>query len=94
MAAYNVTKAKHAQLAASTADTVTLGGDFASAEVVNRDATAEIFATTDGSTPTVGGDNTFIIRPGQSRVIEVPTAGNTAVKLISSGTPNYSVIGL
>ena len=95
MASYTVTTSKHATLVASTVDTVTLGADFAMVEIQNRDATTlEIYATVNGATPTVAGDGTLVLRPGQVRTVDVAGTGPTTVRLISSGTPAYSVTGI
>ena len=87
--AYNKT------LVAATADTVTFANDLRTVEVVSN-GTADIFVTVDGSTPTVAGANTYILPAGAISVREMPSAlgGVTVVKLISSGTPTYSVAGL
>lgn len=93
MAAFTVALSKHATLAASTVDTVTLSVDYRSVEVVNRESSgAGISFTTDGSTPTVLGDNTFWVGAGQSVVVESFAAD--AVKLISATADAYSVTGV
>lgn len=82
---------KHLTLVATTVATVALD-DTAQDKVyvTNRHATVEAFATVDGSTPTVGGDDTFIIPAARTTVLLTP-AGATSVKLISSGTPSITV---
>ncbi len=92
-------------LVASTVDTVTFAlGDPGSpgwARVPRRveilsDAAADIYGTTDGSTPTVLGTNCFRIPaygPG-STVIDVADSDpqdQVVIKLISAGAPTYSV---
>jgi len=93
MASYTVTTAKHATLAASTADTVTFGADRDRVEIVNR-GTSELYCTFDGTAPTVGGDDCDVVLAGAALQVDVPTTGNTAVKLISAGSTPYSVRGL
>lgn len=101
MASYTVSAGaigKHDKtLVASTVDTVTFADDLDRVEI-GSDGVAAIFVTVDGSTPTVSGDSTYKIpalasssagKLGVFRTIEVPTAGGTVVKLISSGTPVY-----
>lgn len=98
----------HATLVASTVTTLTLDlpnpvGDVRSfaevvarVEVLNVDGIAEVYFTTDGSTPTVGGDACHVL-PAVVSSVEVKdgTPGPTStVKLISSGTPKVSVRGL
>lgn len=58
------------------------------------DGTADIYVTVDGSTPTVAGTATYRVPalPGAT-VIDLNDSQTTAVevKLISAGTPTYSV---
>jgi hypothetical protein len=92
MASYTVTAAKHATLTANTVDTVTLPVEATLVEVLNRDGAAEIYFTVDGSVPTVGGDDTQVL-PASVGGLEFgsPQIAQTVVKLISSGTPKYTV---
>ncbi len=96
MAAYTVARSKHATLVAATADSVTLSTDYQSAEVMNRATTGDIYFTVDGTTPVSAADNTLVVPPGGSLVVTLPSsgAGNDVVKLISAGTPAYSVTGI
>lgn len=89
MASYSVAAAKHATLVASTVDTVTLTTDVTSVEVKNR-GTSDIYLTKDGTVPTVGGDDTIFLGPGEAVV--VPTPDTDVIKLISASTPAYSVM--
>lgn len=97
MGSYAVTagqRATHQTIVAATVDTVTFGVDFNEVEVLNRSGSAEIYFTVDGTTPTVGGTNCFVVPAAiSSAIVGVPTVGPTVVKLISSGTPTYSVSG-
>lgn len=94
MATYSVAIAKHPTLAANTVDQVTItGGGQADVEVLNRDPAADIYFTTDGSVPTVGGDNCYVVRAGQALQRSVPIAAATVVKLISASAAPYSVTG-
>lgn len=95
MASYEVAERKIGAyvktLAATTVDTVTFNDDCESVEVRSNGAAA-IYYTVDGSTPTVGGSNCYELPAIPSaRAVGVPTAGKTVVKLISPGTPEYSV---
>lgn len=101
MASYSVAAAERGAygktLVASTVDTVTFADDRARIEVVS-DGTAAIYFTVNGTTPTVGGAATYEIPAGSAAVREVAVdfgsrdqAGGSVVKLISSGTPKYSV---
>lgn len=90
MASYSVDKAKHATLVASTVDTITFTSDSPGplCKVSNWSASAVIYCRIDGTDPTVAGDNTY--RIGSGSFITLLPRGN-AVKVISSGTPDYSV---
>lgn len=82
---------KHVTLVATTVATVAIddpGQDRVF--VTNRHATLEAFASVDGSTPTVGGDDTFLIPAMRTTQLYVP-AGAASIKLISSGTPSITV---
>lgn len=90
MATHNVQRAKHATLVGSTVDTVNLSMSGGTVVVRNRDAVGGdvLYFTIDGTTPTAAGDDTYFCGPGESVVID---AICPAVKLISAGTPDYSV---
>lgn len=96
MASYSVTTGQigvHGKtLVASTVDTVTYAEDIPQVTVVS-DGAAALFYTLDGSTPTVNGANCYILPAGAVSVDArwIPTSGATVVKLISAGTPTYSV---
>lgn len=94
MAAYTVAEKKIAKhnivMVAGVEDTVTFFENPLNVEILT-DGTAKIYATTDGTAATVGGDNTYIIPAVAGvRVIKHwdPAA---AVRLISPGTPTISV---
>lgn len=92
MASYTVNRAKSATLGVATVDTVTFPafGTYAynAVDVVNRDATSPIFFTTDGTAPTVAGDDCFCVAPGQT--IRLGLSGG-AVKLIAAAAAAYTV---
>lgn len=98
MASYTASRAVHNTLTATTVDTITLSAQYVRVEVLNRSATGDIFVTLDGSTPTVGGNDTYVVPAtgvgtfvNPANTSQPPTS--TVVKLISSGTPSYSVTG-
>lgn len=80
-------------LVADTEDTVTIADNWKEAEIVS-DGTADLYVTGDGSTATVGGANTYRIPFAGGAIVArvrlAPSNGAT-VKLISSGTPTYTV---
>ncbi len=87
---------RHATLVAATVSTVNLTTNGSRIEVVNLDGAAAVYFTTDGSTPTVAGNDCHVL-PAAISAVEVAdeTAGtNSVVKLISSGTPTVSVRAL
>jgi hypothetical protein len=55
--------------------------------------TGVIYATIDGTAPTVQGADTFVVPAnGEPRIFSFPQGvSSKPVKLISSGTPSYSV---
>lgn len=82
-------------LVAATVDTVTFtGADLAEVRVIT-DGAADTYVSFGSGTPTVAGTNTWRVPAltGNNMVIDLPvhTSGDTVVKLISSGTPVYSV---
>ena len=97
MASYSHAKSVHKTLVAATVDDVTLTGRGGRVEIMNRTGTAEIYFTLDGTAPTVKGDGTDVIPAsvGASVILDASLAadsGSEVIKLISSGTPEYSVI--
>jgi hypothetical protein len=82
----------HKTLVAATVDTVTFNHDCSRVEVTNRDGSAEIYFTADGTTPTVGGNTVQMLPAAISVSVVTAYGGNSVVKLISSGGPAYSVI--
>lgn len=96
MASYTIaagdTAAHDKTLVASTVDTVTFTDTIRAVEIIS-DGTAAIYLTTDGTTPTVSGPKTSKLPAGTITSLTLtPTSGEaTAIKLISPGTPTYSV---
>jgi hypothetical protein len=92
MANYTATlSAVDKTLVASAVDVVTFDHDCDQVSVA-ADGIAKLYFTVDGSVPTVGGQNTYELPAAVSvRTVPVPTAGGTVVKLISAGTPTYTV---
>lgn len=80
-------------LVGSAVDTVTCVDVWDVVKIVNISGASPIYATTDGTAPTVAGANTYLVPgiAGASISVARGTTGSTTVKLISSGTPSYSV---
>jgi len=91
VASFSVNRAKHATLGVATVDTVTFPATlpYNTVQVINRDATSPIFFSTDGSVPTVAGDDFFCVAPGKE--ITVGLGGGGAVKLIAAASSAYTV---
>lgn len=85
---------RHGTLVASTISTVTFPSDVLQLEIINRSGSAEIYYTVDGSAPTVGGNDVPVL-PAAICVDKTisPGSGATVIKLISSGTPTYTIKG-
>lgn len=81
-------------LVASTVDTVQFASAVAEVEIVFIAGTDPIYVTLDGADPTVAGARTLVLPDvvGTARRFKVGRReAPTTVKLISIGTPTYSV---
>jgi len=87
-----VASREHGTLVATTVSTVEITGNHENLVVVNH-GTDAIYFTVDGSTPTVAGDDTFVCLGGGYANAEARGSGPYSVKLISAGTPAFSVLG-
>jgi hypothetical protein len=90
------TFADHGTLVAATVTTVTLTSVKQSLRVQNRSTDQQIYYTYGAGVaadPTVAGDDTFAIPPGATdEWIDLGAVGaGFVVKLISAGTPAFSV---
>lgn len=85
----------HGTLVAATVTTVTLTDlEYEQLEVMNVDGAAAIYFRVDGVSPTVAGDDCEVI-PATISVLRVATPSvDNEVRLISAGTPKYSVRGI
>lgn len=99
MTTYSKNFCTHQTLVASTVDTVDLAGGYGVVLVTNRGAN-DIYCTFgkgggSASAPTVGGDDCYIVQVGTAKPFDFsgdsPSSQINEVKLISSGTPAYSV---
>lgn len=94
MASFTVSATEHGAyektLTASTVDTVTCSGDWPGVEVLNE-GTVGIYVTVNDVAPTVGGAGTWYVPPSSARVLPAGDQSGTTVRLISTGTPKYSV---
>lgn len=80
-------------LVADTEDIVNFPVDLDQVRVMNIDGAESLYFTVTGVEPTVGGAHTYWLPAvaGATRTVDVPTAAATQVRLISAGTPTYSV---
>ncbi len=86
---------QHGQLTGGVVAVLTFDRDFDKGEVLNRDGTDEIWGRFGTVDPTVGGTGCFVLPAAvNADVLDVYTSGNTVVRLISAGTPKYSVRGI
>ena len=87
---------RHGTLTANTVTTITLPARrFYRVEITNVDGASRIYALVtenNPAMPTVGGDDCEVL-PASMNSLELPLGGGSpvAVKLISSGTPAFSV---
>lgn len=80
------------QLAASVVDTVTFADDLAEVEVLSDGSAAIYVSFGTGSTPAVADTGCWQVQENTAGAVLRPRmSGPTIVKLISAGTPVYSV---
>jgi hypothetical protein len=86
--------AKHATLTAATLKTIKLSAVTERVTVVNRDGADAVYFRADSVTPTVEGDDCYVL-PAAIGSMNIPceasTEGYTEVRIISAGTPKISV---
>lgn len=91
MAAVSGVRAATATLVAATVDTVTLsGGGDCLGEIVNHSSADPIYYRSDGTNPVSAAAENEIVLAGERVGIRLPSNG--AVRLISAGTPTYTVV--
>lgn len=90
---FTVRLAKSATLSTTTVDTVTLGQVCSEVEIVNKDATNDLFITLNGLTPTASGDDCYRVLPATSKRLKTPSINPLVVSLIGSGNI-YTVAGI
>lgn len=86
--------ARHLTLTPGQVATVTLDRRYPNVEILSRDGAAEVYYTRDGRTPTVKGDDTFVLVGAMSGVqTGLDQDEPDTIKLISTGTVEVSVLG-
>jgi hypothetical protein len=101
MASYSVQTGAHKTLGAATVDDVTLNSYGAVIQIAHRlaSSTTPLYVTfgatvASTATPTVGGDNTFVVPVGQIVSFPWPLVGigtTCAIKLICTAADPYSI---
>ncbi|MEU7170316.1 hypothetical protein ABZ949_02345 [Micromonospora tulbaghiae] len=83
---------QYATLTANTERTFTFATNAGWVEVLNLDGSAEVYFTTDNTSPGVGADGSHVV-PAAVAAVEVrdESTGNTVVKVRSAGTPRVGV---
>jgi hypothetical protein len=82
--------ARSGTLVGGAVTAVTVRGWFLGVWVINRTGTGEIWVRLDGTDPTIAGNDCFLVLGARN----FPTKErDIVVKLISSGTPDYTVEG-
>ena len=93
-------RSKSATLTANTVATISPPYNGPYVKIFNT-GTVVAWATVDGSTPTVAGDDTYPVLPGNFSAVVLRTsmpatwpgtAGAVTVKVISTGTPTIAVV--
>ena len=83
--------ARHGTLTAATVATVVLSDTNTGVEVYNRSSAGYIYFTVNNAAPTVAGNDTFVVGPGQSVSVPDAEVSSVNVKLISATADAYSV---
>ncbi len=79
-------------LTAGTVETFTFNGDVTAVEVFSHDGAGIIYATIDGTDPTVRGPKSLALPAAQGGTVLTRRGyGRLVVKLISEATPKVSV---
>ena len=88
-------RAQKVTLVASTPQTLNLTDTLVSRVMVtNHGPTNVVYVRSDGTNPTVAGDEAHVVLVGQARELRVFDLDTTAVRLISAGTPVVTVEAL
>lgn len=93
MATPTAARAVHATLTAATVDTATLTSPTGRFAIINRgtDTISYLFGGATSADPTALGNDCFVV-PGSATVTHDWNASSAlVVKLISAGTPGYSI---
>lgn len=96
MANYSKTKAIHATLSGTTADTVAITG-YDTVDVINRDASNPLYVAYEGDdtpvTAVAAADDTAVVAPGGFIRVDANGTGGGKLSIVGSGNA-YSVVGV
>lgn len=83
---------RHGSTSADTVETVTFTQDLGTIQILHKGNVSDpLYATVNGTAPTVEGDDTFAVLSGGFRIIERDGAAPTLIKMISSGAVDFEV---
>lgn len=89
----NIVRSRRRTLVADTEDVLNFVQQWESYVVTNEDDTTLLTVTANGTAATVGGDDMFYVPPQSS--LPIPADSDVKqVRVISSSTNVYSVVGL
>lgn len=83
--------ARHGVLTANTVATVEAPAGWGAVEVLNHDSANRVYVTDDGTNPTVGGPDTYVVPSGGSLLLSPQANRALTVKLIGAAASPYSV---
>jgi len=92
MASYTCAHEVHATLSGVTVDDITASAAYGKITVFNRSASPSVYFTTDGSTPSTAGKETFVVPANSARSVPINAGAPTSkvVKIIGNAN-DYSV---
>lgn len=90
--ATDVIRSRRFTLAGTAVDSITFAQAFGAYVVTNESQSEILTVTVNGTTPTAGGDDMFVVPPSKS--LKVPADSDTKqVQIIGNGN-TYSVVGV
>lgn len=93
MAAYSCVQTIHKTLVGSASDAVTITGQWAYVEVLNRAGAQPIYFTNDGSAANNAGPETFVVPAGSALKVRTSDSAGSEVITVVGNDNSYSVMG-
>lgn len=81
----------HGTLAAGVVMTVDIATASGILVLTNRSGSQDVFFRTDGTSPAAMADGSYVLKPGDRRIVTVADSQNPSVKLIASLAAPVSV---